>query len=189
MQSPHCERHQHSRLCQCYPGERPWLNWKVKILPKRTKRCKKSLRRKAVPTAEVAKCDERRQKAFVSTEELDGHVICTYVLWSLLHNHRICNVLSCRSKNRVLPPPEIPAVGASREQPPLPHWDPSTLSPPSEIRRYLVPEGTWPFRFPGRGSESDHWAFKMRQQICSAPPRRAAVGCGTIPCTHLGWEC
>lgn len=43
--------------------------------------------------------------------------------------------------------------GRAREQPPqppLPCWDPSTLNLPTEMRRYLVPEGTWPFRFPVR---------------------------------------
>lgn len=37
--------------------------------PKQAKRCKKSLRKKAVSTAEVAKCDERRQKTFVCTAQ------------------------------------------------------------------------------------------------------------------------
>lgn len=36
--------------------------------------------------------------------------------------------------------------GRAGEQPPLPHWDPSTLNPPSEIKRYFVPEGTWAFQ-------------------------------------------
>lgn len=98
---------------------------KVKMLSKQAKRCKKSPRRKAVPAAEVANCDEKRQKAFVCTAVLDGHVICTYMLWSLLHNNRICNVLSSKSKNRVLPLPEIPAVGASTGT--APPTSPATL--------------------------------------------------------------
>lgn len=68
-----------------------------------------------MPTAEVAKCDERRQKAFV----------CTARWWMATLSAPTCSGVSyittgsamfysARAKNRVLPPPEIPAVGASR---------------------------------------------------------------------------
>lgn len=70
-------------------------------------------------------------------------------------------------------------------QPPLPHWDLSTLNLPAEIRRYLVPEGAWPFRFPVKGSKSDHWGFQTRQQIFSDPSRCAAVAWHHS--MHISW--
>lgn len=165
----------------------------MKILPKQTKRCKRSLRRKAVPTTGLAKCDERRQTASV----------CTAQCWMATLSAPTCSGVSYITTVSAMFYPARAEIefclrlkflqwGRAREQPPP--ASPATLGsfhtePSTEPRRYLVPEGTWPFRFPVRGLKSDPRAFQTRQQICSASSRCAAVACGTIPCTHLGWEC